>query len=78
MDLKAEPPAGGADQVERLHEAYADWLEAGARLGLALLVATFAAYVFDYVLFLCRIGAHCGCHRRLLAADVHSAAAAGR
>ncbi len=48
MDLNDDPPpAGKTDQVELLQEAYANWLEAGARLGLALLVITFMAYVFD-------------------------------
>lgn len=48
MELrKTDPAAARADQVERLQEAYATWLEAGARLGLSLLVVTFLAYVFD-------------------------------
>lgn len=48
MDLKKDhPPARNPDQVELLQNAYANWLEAGARLGLALLVITFVAYVFD-------------------------------
>lgn len=48
MALKNESrPGGDADQVELLQDAYANWLEAGTRLGFVLLVATFAAYVFE-------------------------------
>lgn len=35
------------DWLLRLQEPYAAWLAAGSRLGLALLLVTFAAYVFD-------------------------------
>ncbi|MCC6211567.1 MAG: hypothetical protein IT513_11040 [Burkholderiales bacterium] len=44
---RGQPAAGPADPVEQVQKTYADWLEAGARLGLALLVVTFLAYVFD-------------------------------
>jgi hypothetical protein len=48
MELKKDhPSAADTDQVESLHKTYAAWLEAGARLGLALLIATFMGYVFD-------------------------------
>jgi hypothetical protein len=43
----AHRPAAQADQVEQLQKTYANWLEAGSRLGLALLVITFLVYVFD-------------------------------
>jgi hypothetical protein len=44
---KNNSPAAKADQIEMLQKTYANWLEAGARLGLALLVITFLVYVFD-------------------------------
>lgn len=48
MELsKGDPPGAQADQVELLQNTYARWLEAGARLGLGLLIVTFMAYVFD-------------------------------
>lgn len=46
MELK-ERPAPVDDQVERLQLTYAAWLEAGVRLGLGVLTATFLAYVLD-------------------------------
>jgi hypothetical protein len=46
MELSGRPERSG-DQVEALQPTYAAWLEAGARLGLGVLVATFAAYVLD-------------------------------
>lgn len=44
---EARAPTAGIDRVESLQKTYAAWLEAGARLGLALLVVTFMAYVLD-------------------------------
>ncbi len=35
------------DAVEREQQVYAKWLAAGSQIGFALLVVTFAAYVFD-------------------------------
>jgi hypothetical protein len=48
LELKnADRPAAKADPIELLQKTYATWLEAVSRLGLALLVITFLAYVFD-------------------------------
>lgn len=41
-----EPRRATSDWLERQHELYARWLAGGTRLGLALLGATFLAYVF--------------------------------
>ena len=41
------PGAPLRDGVGAQQPVYAAWLEAGARLGLGLLVLTFASYVFD-------------------------------
>jgi hypothetical protein len=40
-----DPQEAKPDRVAEQQEAYAAWLTAGTRLGLALLVATFLAYV---------------------------------
>lgn len=48
MDLKPRAAdASTEDWVAAQHESYAAWLEVAARVGLGLLVVTFAAYVFD-------------------------------
>jgi hypothetical protein len=48
MDLKPySVDASSEDRVAAQQKAFGTWLEAGARLGLGLLVVTFAGYVFD-------------------------------
>jgi len=46
MAVRTEAPrAAEPDRIAEQQETYAAWLTAGTRLGLALLVATFLAYV---------------------------------
>lgn len=45
---KSGPAPLPQDGVGAQQPAYATWLEAGARLGLALLVLTFGSYVLDF------------------------------
>jgi hypothetical protein len=47
MNPSGGPESPPADGVGALQQVYAAWLEAGARLGLGLLVLTFASYVLD-------------------------------
>lgn len=48
MDLKPRAANSSTeDWVASQQETYAAWLEVGSRVGLGLLVVTFAAYVFD-------------------------------